>query len=133
MVSAETDFGQLLAVSGATTQSFVLLRREIDRRSASQAALFGLTAASGQGRPLTLGTCAPKVKLQIPLAPGGTVVEPSCCSERPAPRKMLDPTMDAPDAGAAPSRKCQRGSPVSASYATAETFVVHDAMTTPLV
>jgi hypothetical protein len=41
--------------------------------------------------------------------------------------------MDAPDAGAAPSRKCQRGSPVSASYATAETFVVDDAMTTPLV
>jgi hypothetical protein len=51
----------------------------------------------------------------------------------PTPRKMLDPTMDAPDAGTAPSGKCQRGSPVSASYASADAVVVDGAKTTPLL
>src|ERR1035437_2065929 len=94
---------------------------------------LGPTAALGQGRPLTLGAFAPNVTLQSPLAPGGTVVGPAWPSERPKGSKMLDPTMDAPDAGTAPSGKCQRGSPVSASYASADDVVVDGAKTTPLL
>jgi predicted nuclease of predicted toxin-antitoxin system len=37
LISADTDFGQLLTASGATLPSVILLRREVDRRASSQA------------------------------------------------------------------------------------------------
>ncbi len=40
LVSADTDFGQLLAASHASSPSVVLLRREIDRRASSQTQLL---------------------------------------------------------------------------------------------
>lgn len=39
LVSGDTDFGQLLAASGASRPSIILLRRETDRRASPQAAL----------------------------------------------------------------------------------------------
>jgi predicted nuclease of predicted toxin-antitoxin system len=39
VISADTDFGQLLAVSGALLPSVILLRREDDRHASNQAAL----------------------------------------------------------------------------------------------
>jgi predicted nuclease of predicted toxin-antitoxin system len=39
LVSADTDFGHLLATSGATHPSVILLRREVDRRASSQVSL----------------------------------------------------------------------------------------------
>src|ERR1700693_736528 len=68
-----------------------------------------------QRRPPTLGAVAPSEKLQIPFAPGGIVVESASPSEIPVPRKMAAPTIEVPDAGAAPSEKCQRGNPLLAS------------------
>jgi predicted nuclease of predicted toxin-antitoxin system len=40
LVSADTDFGALLAVSGATTPSFLLMRRAANRRADEQARLI---------------------------------------------------------------------------------------------
>ncbi|WP_440712420.1 DUF5615 family PIN-like protein [Gordonia sp. FQ] len=40
LVSSDTDFGTLLARSGATSPSFVLIRRAADRRAADQARLL---------------------------------------------------------------------------------------------
>jgi hypothetical protein len=67
------------------------------------------------------------------LAPGGIVVEPCPPSEIPVPKKMDDPTIEVPDAGAAPSEDCQRGKPVLASYARTENPVVEGTKTTPLL
>ena len=39
-VSADTDFGPILALLGAATQSFVLVRRAANRRPDEQAALI---------------------------------------------------------------------------------------------
>ena len=40
LVSADTDFGAILALSGAATPSFVLVRRAANRRPDEQAALI---------------------------------------------------------------------------------------------
>jgi predicted nuclease of predicted toxin-antitoxin system len=40
LVSADTDFGAILALSGATTPSFLLMRRASNQRPAEQAALI---------------------------------------------------------------------------------------------
>jgi predicted nuclease of predicted toxin-antitoxin system len=40
LVSADTDFGALLAISGASTPSFLLMRRAANQRPAEQAALI---------------------------------------------------------------------------------------------
>jgi predicted nuclease of predicted toxin-antitoxin system len=40
LISADTDFGELLAVSGATLPSVILLRRETDRSASSQPGLI---------------------------------------------------------------------------------------------
>ncbi len=40
LISADTDFGAILARSGATTPSFILMRRAVNERPAEQAALI---------------------------------------------------------------------------------------------
>ncbi|HEY7008153.1 MAG TPA: DUF5615 family PIN-like protein [Jatrophihabitantaceae bacterium] len=40
LVSADTDFGAMLAISGATQPSFLLMRRAANQRPAEQAALI---------------------------------------------------------------------------------------------
>ena len=40
LISADTDFGELLAASGALLPSVILLRRETDRSASSQAGLI---------------------------------------------------------------------------------------------
>jgi predicted nuclease of predicted toxin-antitoxin system len=41
LISADTDFGELHAASGALLPSVILLRRETDRSASSQAGLIG--------------------------------------------------------------------------------------------
>src|ERR1700722_8570760 len=86
----------------------------VARRNRVRAARAGNDLV-GQGRPLTLGIVSPTEKLQIPLAPGGIVVESASPSEIPVPRKIASPTIEVPDAGAAPSEKCHSGNPLLAS------------------
>lgn len=40
LISADTDFGAILARTGASAPSFVLMRRALDRRTGEQAALI---------------------------------------------------------------------------------------------
>ncbi len=51
LISADTDFGELLAESGATVPSVILLRRERNRTAANQATLLLATLGTVATEP----------------------------------------------------------------------------------
>jgi len=108
LISADTDFGAILALSGAATPSFVLVRRAANRRPDEQAALIlnnleTVVADLAAGAIVVLG----ETTLRIHRLPIGEDSSPESCP--PSRHRLPEPHASCP--GTAPAVATRANSP----------------------